>query len=288
MATMKDLYNLTYSDKMYVEGVDELQYDLVLDESENTSSSITGTVTDEDENPVVGATVKLFDAEGQPYRHTMTDENGKYSFDDLMAKAYSVTAVCYGSKITIPKSVILNEDEIRKIDIVVEQESSIKLGTLAGIITEEIEGEIVRVAQAKIFLKDPETEEVVATTTSANDGEYVFYDIENGNYTVIASKDGYKVSGELSISVTTGSIINSNIRIEKDPVKNTGTISGYCKSKGNSVVNAYVGLYEILENGTEILVSTTRTNNIGYYMFGDVEGGNYVVKSKMNKSMRNN
>ncbi|MFI3229385.1 MAG: carboxypeptidase-like regulatory domain-containing protein [Bacillota bacterium] len=287
MAIIKDKFNLTYSDDFSLQNKDEYEVSLTLTESSDDSAAITGTVLDDSGIPVAGATVKLFDANGKPYLHVLTDSEGNYVFDDLSFGTYSLTAVSETCPITEPSTVILNSNEIQTVNFKLVQDTSIALGTVAGVVRELFDdGTSASLGGAKVYLKNATTEETMANTTSANDGEFVFYGIENGDYHLVATKDGYKLSSKILISIKDGNIVNSTLLIVKDPETNTGTISGFVKFNNTALTGVYVGLYEVNRTTGDIerCVATTRTNSIGYYMFGNVGEGNYVVKAKQNNS----
>ncbi len=287
MAIIKDKFNLTYSDDFSLQNKDEFEVSLTLTESSDDSAAITGTVLDEEGNPIEGATVKLFDANGKPYLHVLTDANGSYVFEDLSLGTYSLTAVSDKCPISTPSTVILNSNEIQTVGFNLKKDKSIALGTVAGIVRELFDdASSVSLGGAKVYLKDAGTAETIANTTSAEDGEFVFYGIENGDYHLVATKDGYKLSSKILITINNGNIVNSTLLIVKDPETNTGTISGFVKFNNTALTGVYVGLYEVnrVTGDIERCVATTRTNSIGYYMFGNVSEGNYVVKAKQNNA----
>lgn len=85
------------------------------------------------------------------------------------------------------------------------------------------------------------------------------------------------------VTAKDNSLVNIDISLEINLIANTGTISGYVKHNEVVVQNAFVGLYKANEEGKEVLIAITKTNEKGYYMFGSVESGNYKVKAKLNK-----
>lgn len=284
MDIIKDKLSLVYSDSFKIADTDEKEIDLSLQLNEDSSSSIIGTVKDENGNPVSGATVKVFDKDGKPFKHALTDEKGKYSFEDLKADNYSVTAVKDGCRLTTPINLILQEDETKSVDFVLAVDPSIALTAIAGMIYDNDTNAVL--GGARISLIDAKTLQTVSTTKAADDGEFVFYDVALGDYQLIATKEGYHSSNPLLITVNSGAIINTNIKMTIDPVNNTGTINGVVKYNNQPVASVYVGLYNVVEvdgKKTETLIATTKTNSLGAYMFGNVPQGNYVVKSKQNK-----
>ncbi len=284
MAIIKDLYDLKYSTQFVNEGIQETQIDLVLDTSTVGGSSVTGTVTDDNGNPVPDATVKLFDKEGVPYLHTLTNELGQYTFTELNSDNYSVTVVKEGHVITLPYGFFLQEEDTFTHDFAIKAELSLELSSIAGHIYTTEDAVKKMLDHANVALLDATTREAVATTFSADDGEYLFYGIEAGNYIIKVTKQGYNASTDISITAVDNTIVNMDIQLIVDPEDNVGTISGFVKNTTNGLSGCFVGLYEVNRNtNTEKLIATTKTNAQGMYMFGNVATGEYKVKAKQIK-----
>ena len=280
MDIKQDLFNLKYSDNFVLKNNEELNIDLSLDSASVGTSSIVGTVLDELSQPVEGATIKLFDDKGMPYLHTVTNAQGQYIFDALKVNSYSITCVKEGYVITVPSDIVLLNNEIKTHNFVISAEPTLTLSTIAGIILQNGFDNAV-IGGATVYLLDAVTKNTLASTVSADDGEYVFYDVQAGNYLVVATKLGYTKSNEIEVTAGKDAIINLNIKLSVNPVENVGTVSGIVSHNGIIIPNAFVGLYQIVD-GREVLVATTKTNASGLYMFGKVEKGEYKVKAKVN------
>ena len=72
-------------------------------------------------------------------------------------------------------------------------DATLALGAIAGVLTTLVGTDVTPLAGAKITLKD-QTDTVVASTDSADDGEFLFYDVADGVYTMLASAEGYLTS----------------------------------------------------------------------------------------------
>lgn len=184
--------------------------------------------------------------------------------------------------ITVPENLFLQEEEVKTINFDVSYDISLDLCSIAGHITKNDESKAA-IDGATITLLNPDTRETIASTTSADDSEYVFYDVKEGSYIIVATKIGYKASADTLVTAKNNTIINADIKLSINPIENLGTVSVKIKNKGNVLANAFVGLYKINENGKEELIATTKTNSEGLYMFGKVESGRYKVKAKQNK-----
>lgn len=254
----QDLLSLQYSTSFSLSGMEEANIDLQLSMAPPPPSTLTGVVTD-GETPVADATVKVFDSAGMPYQHTLTDASGLYSITGLPAGSYTVAAAKEGYLLS--------------------------LGTIAGVLSVlQPEGAPLPLGGAKITLFSS-TGETVAVTTSAPDGEFAFYDLADGVYTLTASAQGYLSAGNMLATVTKGGVVNVTMAMQVDSRTYNGTVSGIIRnSSGQAVAGCFVGLYQVTTiQGvtTETLVATTKTNSEGKYLFGGVLAGDYLVKAKL-------
>lgn len=180
-----------------------------------------------------------------------------------------------------------NSDTI-KIDLICNADETLNLGAIAGILSlNNADGTKSPLGGIKITLNDT-VNTAIATTYTADDGEFAFYDIADGIYTLIATAEGYTADTAITATITNGSISNVDMTMTVDSRTYSGTVSGIIRDDTNKVVaGCFVGLYKVttLADGTkrEVLIATTKTNLAGKYMFGEVGGGEYIVKAKMNR-----
>ncbi len=276
-------FNLTYSPNFALEGIEEANIDLNLDVLENDSSSVYGVVTIDGE-PVPNATVKLFDRDGNPFKHTLTDSEGEYTLDGVPSGTYTISAVKSGCVLSPGKGITLMPKDTTQVNLTLERENTLDFGAIAGILmVAEPDGTKTPLGNAKITLKNADSVTVESTYT-IDDGEFAFYDLADGFYTLISSSDGY-LPETMSVKIANGSIINVIMNVGRDTRTYNGTVSGIIRdSSGSPLSGCFVGLYKIFidDNNTrrETLVAFTKTNNSGKYMFGEVVGGSYLVKAK--------
>ena len=278
MSTIKDKYALNYSSPIDSVGIEETVVDIPLSPSSAGSATITGTVTTPSGTPIPGCTIKLFDQNGSPLAHTSCGNDGSYSFTNISAGNYSITAVKDGYIITAPTSFNLGDEETKTIVFTLSPEPTLQLCSIAGHVYTNGEEERVMLSNAQVTLLGSD-DETYASTRSAEDGEYLFYGVEAGSYKLIAIKQGYTISSEISVTAENNTIKNIDILLNVDTQSNVGTIHGKITHEGVAVAGAFVGLYRVVD-GVETLVRATKTNTQGVYMFGDVATGKYKVKSK--------
>lgn len=274
----QDLLGLQYSQPFAVEGMQEADINLSLSPAAGSFATLYGQVTD-GTVPVLGATVKIFDDKGVPFKHTMTDDNGEYTMDGIPAGTYTVAAVKQGYRLSPAVGVTLAVGDTTEVALVCALDATLALGAIAGVV-QVMEGSMaVPLSGAKVTLKNS-GDTAIASTYTAKDGEFAFYDVADGVYTLLATADGYLPSAPMIATITGGSIANIIMTMVVDTRTYNGTVSGVIRDQsGNAVVGCFVGLFAV-SAGEERLVATTKTNTEGKYLFGGVGSGQYMVKAK--------
>lgn len=280
---MQDVLSLNYSSGFEIQGMQEADVNLSLSPAVAASATVYGTVTD-GANPLPNATVKLFDSLGAPYRHVMTDASGAYSFDKVPAGTYSIAAVLEGYVMSPSSSLTLSSGSSVEVPLVCQSAPALALGAIAGTATTLGLAGSVPVAGATVTLNSL-AGVPVAVTRTADDGEFVFSDVADGVYSLVAAADGYLATAPIAVTIAEGSIANVAVNMVVDSRTYNGTVSGVIRdSAGAPVQDCFVGLYALTGAGSaqiETLVATTRTNAEGKYLFGSVVAGQYVVKAKL-------
>ena len=215
----------------------------------------------------------------------MTNEAGEYTIDGVPAGTYSLGAVKTGYLLRDAMGVVLQSKDTTQVNLVCKADSTLTLGAIAGVVdTVNLQGVHQPMDGVKLTLRDS-LGATLATTYSSDDGEFVFYDVADGTYTLLASADGYLTSAPLLAVITGGSIANVTITLAEDSRTYNGTVSGTIRdSLGHVVAGCFVGLYQLVTQSGEVqerLVATTKTNEAGQYLFGGVEAGQYLVKAKL-------
>lgn len=285
MATLnQDLYGLQYSADFSIQGLQEADIDLSLPPVSDTAATVYGTVTDGTQ-PIADAVVKLFDEHGVPFQHTMTNAVGEYVLENVPAGTYTLAAVKEGCRLSDAAGVILQQRDTTRIDLICIADPTLALGTIAGVVnTVDASGVPQPLGGVKLTLQD-ELGAAVAVTYTIDDGEFVFYDVADGRYTLLSTAEGYLPSAPVTVVIGSGSIANVTMTMLADSRTYNGTVSGTITDRnGRVVAGCFVGLYQVtVEQGIqhETLVAVTKTNASGNYLFGGVSGGNYLVKAKM-------
>lgn len=278
-----DLYVLGQSTSKELTGIgQEIRIDLGLQPNPNLDAgTIVGIIKDENGNPIPGAVIKIFDAQGNPIAHTFSDANGNYTFSPFApGTQYYISSIAPGFQFSPLQLFALQPRQTVEIDITLATDPKANLSIIAGDVytttSTPIEDAIVQLFK----VEQDQSETLVATTFTNPTGQFIFMDVEQGNYKVRTSKFGY-------IGDTATVLIDQNRMIAKlvitlnvDPAASKGTISGYIKDDNNQpIANAVVTLYRVETDGKLTPIKFTRTNNQGMYLFTDVPNGNYKVKA---------
>lgn len=286
MADIKqDLLSLQYSQNFDIQGMQEVNVDLELPPASVSLATVYGVVTD-GTAPVANATVKLFDSAGLPYQHTMTDASGAYTLSGIPAGTYSLGAVKDGYLLSDAAGVTLSAGATTQINLTCTADVSLSLGAIAGVLTvaDPLQGASTPLGGAKITLQDALGTTLAVTYTVA-DGEFAFYDLADGVYTLLSNAEGYVASSTMTAAITDGSIANVTMSMVVDSRTYNGTVSGIIRNNaGLAVAGCFVGLYQVVTVAgvsQELLIATTKTNDAGKYLFGGVTGGEYLVKAKL-------
>ena len=285
MADIKqDILSLQYSQSFEIQGTQEANIDLNLTPAPIPTGSVYGTVTD-GVSPIPNATVKLFDSAGMPYQHTITSADGSYSIADIPAGTYSLAAVADGYRLSDAAGVTLLSGSSLQVDLLCARDTTLDLGAIAGVLTaNNQQGAIAPLGGAKIDLKAADGTTLASTFTAA-DGEFAFYDLADGIYTLTSSAVGYLPASTMTVVITGGAIVNISMSMLIDSRTYNGTVSGVIRDGAGQVVSGcFVGLYQLVTvSGVtqERLVAVTKTNAAGKYLFGGITGGNYMVKAKL-------
>lgn len=90
-----------------------------------------------------------------------------------------------------------------------EVNNTAELGGISGVVADKTTGEPVPVVNVKL-------KETGASTVTGSDGSFTFKDLENGQYTVLLSKEGYKDNSS-TVQVTNSKTLESHFLIERIP-----------------------------------------------------------------------
>ena len=263
---------------------------------------------DEAEPGVEFVLVSLFDEDGMLVGTTMTDGNGFYEFTDLVPGTYTVEVPTSGPGSEIPSTPITLTTTLESgdYDETLDFGYSPVLGTLGDFVWEDLNADGVQdidepgIQGVTVELFDANTMMSLGTTTTGPTGEYLFVNLEQGDYYVVfGSPTGYDGSPanqggddamDSDADVASGQSETVILGLGED---NMTVDAGFYQTAG---LGDYVWLDEdgdgeqdMTENGIEgvtvsllddmgVVIATTMTDADGFYEFTDLVPGTYTVQ----------
>ncbi|WP_231954993.1 carboxypeptidase-like regulatory domain-containing protein [Occultella aeris] len=224
---------------------------------------VSGTVTDEDGNPVPGATITLTPTGGGTPVSVVSDSTGAYLFDTVQPGDHELTidappgytVIESPAPVTVPTG---SEEPITDQDFVVQAPASV-----SGTVTGGGQG----VAGAVVTITGPGG---TFTTPTAADGGYSFPGLPPGQYTVTLEVPfGYTADGPTSqqVTVTTGDVTNVDFAVAKP-----GAIGGVVTDDEGTPIPA--ATLVISGPGGDI---TLTTDDAGGYFADQLPAGDYAI-----------
>jgi len=231
-----------------------------------------------------GVTIQLLDSNGTVIATATTAGNGSYVFTGVTPGSYTVreidpTGYISTSANNVPVSIATGGAANANFG---DQQQ----GTISGTVFSDLNGDGVLngsesgLGGVTIELLDS-SGTVVATTSTAGNGSYLFSGVTPGNYTVRETDATGYVStsaNSVPVNVAPGGAANANFGDQQQ-----GTISGtvFSDLNGDRAQNAgeggLGGVTIELVNSSGTVVATTTTAGNGSYLFSGVTAGNYTV-----------
>ena len=280
--TQVDDYLLDRSSPFSLGSSEENRTNLTLVQSAAATSNINGTVT----NAVTGdhlanVIVKLSTSSGDPVAHTETNPGGNYSLQGIAPGTYTINIALRGFVTPTGQAFTIQGGQTLKIDFAMTPETR-PLNDIYGFVTNQSTGlPLADIDVALLNATDLSKVMQVATNTS---GQYLMCSVVDGSYVISAKGPGFYDASLIPIIISGGSLVRSDITLTAVNLPQS-TVNGFIKnSSGNQIPNACVGLYLLDLQGIENLQQVTFSDASGFYIFGRAVAGNYVVKSKSEKT----
>ena len=276
---IRDVYLLQRSEQFYLAPRQEMTVDLSLKEAPKEPCTVLMGCVAGKCGQIEGATVKVLDRSNKPIAHTVTDQKGKFVFENILPPGeYKVIATAEGYKISTVYRLMLESRKPVSIFIWLEVSNYVNLATIYGVVYNEVN---LGLANAKILIEDYDKPDIYEVLTHTNeDGEYLVYGLKPGKYRITALIEGYMPPQKISFESLPNEITCVNLFLYPDVFLQDGTISGIIEYYDKDVPNAVVALYKV-EGSNHILLATKETNKSGFYLFPNVKPGEYLVKSKL-------
>ena len=170
----------------------------------STPGIISGTVNDfTTEIPIEEATI-LLDPGGYSAKSVV---EGSYSLKDVIPNTYTVSAFKDGYSVAIESGVVVSEGETMNVNF---RLSSLGTGSIEGIITDALSGEVIEGVEVMVDPGD-------FFTTTDFEGSYTISDIRAGSYTLYISHEGYLPYLRGNIEVVKDESVTLNIKLQPCP-----------------------------------------------------------------------
>lgn len=277
MSILQESFLLNNSQPFNLETGAENRTDLSLIPNPNFGSSAIVVNVTAATIPVMNALLKILTPTGNPVSHQFTNEDGVAIAQELPSGIYQVVVSAPGYITSTPVTINLPVATGGFIAVELTADPRAAENTLYGLVLDQVTGN--RLSDATVILTDS-SQQTSATTITDTTGEYLLCETPNGTYTLTATKVGYEPSSPLTATVTGGTLSQTNISLVPQ-VAVGATVQGFIKDLNNNLLaGASVGIYSIVGTA-ETLVQTTFSNSAGFYLFGNLPAGTYVVKSKI-------
>ena len=276
--TVTDIYSLVQSQPFDIGPTEEARVDLVLKRPPPVPvTQLFGIVLAETCEPISRATVKVLDRAYNPVAHTLTDQDGRYDFCNVLPPgAYKLTAAADGYLTAKTKDCLLKSGSTEYIGFELKKTSMCDHAAVYGLTL----GAMLKapLADTVLVLCDSCGNPCMATKSNEQ-GQYLLTMVPPGQYVLTASHNGFQTKS-ISVLAEKNSILKSNILLEKCTGVPSGTISGLIMYNFSPLANAVVGLYRI-DGAEEMLIKLGLTNREGLYLFTGMDSGCYRVKSTL-------
>lgn len=272
----------------------EIRFDLQLQKKAGfIGIAVEGTVTDTSGPPIPNALIKITDSNLEAIMHTITNDEGSYVFNNIPANdSYTIFAIAEDKKLKQDKQFALSGGGVKTIDFILEDDIAMQLGIIAGDLYKNGTDAPISGAVLSLYKNVNNAEVLVAITNTNEYGQFVFREVDNGQYKIEISALGF-ISENMTVemALNASKIMSIKPNLNSDTNAENGIISGIIMNDTNTPINrADVILYKVnkddanldeisSDNRSLTPVAFTKTNISGIYLFINVPQGIYKVKS---------
>uniref|UniRef100_A9A8A0 Cobaltochelatase n=1 Tax=Methanococcus maripaludis (strain C6 / ATCC BAA-1332) TaxID=444158 RepID=A9A8A0_METM6 len=241
-----------------------------------------------------GVTLVLTDKDGEFISNTTSDESGNFVFDDVQNGNYTLSGVVWSSKgywlANVQEVTIENGTPLENLTVKVTHDETIDSEAILRLLNRTtISGATSTAMGSKagvtLVLTDKDGE-FISNTTSDESGNFVFDDVQNGNYTlsgVVWSSKGYWLANVQEVTIENGTPLeNLTVKVTHDEtidseailrLLNRTTISGAT----STAMGSKAGVTLVLTDKDGEFISNTTSDESGNFVFDDVQNGNYTL-----------
>ncbi|SHH78983.1 MSCRAMM family protein [Clostridium grantii] len=281
---MSDLYKLGQSVPGDIKSVgEEIKLDVQLEENPQLETgTVKGTISDA-EGPIEGVLIKIMDSEHNPLYHDVSKADGTYTISEIApGSSYHFYAIKDGYLLKEETNFTIAKGQIIVKNSTLEVDPAAAYSTITAHVKDE-EGNPIEDLTATLIKMESAVEIPKETTLTNEYGQFIFTNVEQGDYIVRTVKQGY-VTTNIEVKISKDStIVNLEEVVPTSPVESLGTVNGIITdSNGATVAGAGVILYKVSGTDTNPIytpIKYTKTSDSGVYLFGEVPKGKYIIKS---------
>ncbi|MET3728315.1 5-hydroxyisourate hydrolase-like protein (transthyretin family) [Fictibacillus halophilus] len=228
------------------------------------TGNLLGAISDSNGAPLAGAVVQIVDATRAVVTTVLTQSDGTYRVLDLLPGIYTMIVSARGfEKRSLSVFIVANNTTITNLPLDFEP------GIVEGFVSNEGSGLFITRASVELRLISP-SGPVVASTLSDEQGRYRFSQVRNGNYTIIATKQGFG-NDSAEISVIPGDTTFADLQLAAVTSSVRGTVRN---AEGSQpLVNTLLRLAD--NNG--VVIAEVQTDNDGNYLIEGLLPGEFSL-----------
>ncbi len=234
--------------------------------------SVSGTVFNQQREAVAGAAVTIMSDRREVVGETETDDNGAFSFEEIDAGGYEISAEL--GELRASEEIRVADGENTEVRLVLAEEGGGDdgVGSVSGFVFNE---QREAVSQATITLYN-ERREVAGRAVTDENGTFLIEDVPAGGYTIIAALGEERASEEIRIAedqVTEVRLVLSAGGGEGEGGRVFGIVSD---PNGDPVVRAIVHLWSDARE-RPFVVARAVTDENGSYRLGGPAGVYHIT-----------
>jgi 5-hydroxyisourate hydrolase-like protein (transthyretin family) len=230
------------------------------------TGDIIGTISDINGVPLAGAVIQIIDATRAVVTTVLTQSDGAYRVLDLLPGIYTMIVSSRGfEQRSLSVFIEANETTVTNLPLAFEP------GNVEGVVTNAASGAFVANSSVELRLISP-SGPVVASTLSDEQGRYRFSQVQNGNYTVVATKKGFG-NDSAGILVEPGSTAFADLQLA--PV--SSSVRGTVRNADGSQPLVHTLLRLADNNG--VVIAEVQTDTNGNYLVDGLLPGEFSLSA---------
>jgi len=231
------------------------------------TGTVVGTVSTEDGDPAVRATVVLDNGGGRPMQ-TQTDNQGAFGFDRVPVGNYHITATLQNEG-TAEDDIVVNANQQTVVNLVLEGGGNDEVGSVTGFVFRPNNNEV---ENATVVLTNERREEFETQTN--HEGWFGFEEVAVGNWHIAAFHQDFG-EAEDDIEVNPDEDTHIDLTLREGGGDDVGSIAGTVfDGNDNTIEGATVTITNDRREHFE-----TQTDREGRFGFAEVSTGNWHISA---------